>query len=124
MSHITVAYTIEFQKRGLPHVHIIVWLAEADKCHTAEDIDLIISAEIPDRETDPLAYEAVSQYMIHGPCGPCNQNSPCMKNNKCSKHFPKSFMSATTMDENGFPIYRRRDDGRKITRNGIQIDNK
>ncbi|KAI9090338.1 hypothetical protein K1719_028673 [Acacia pycnantha] len=24
-------YTIEFQKRGLPHAHIILWLADSDK---------------------------------------------------------------------------------------------
>ena len=41
--------------------------------------------------------------MIHGPCGDW-----CMKNNKCSKNFPKSFRNETTLDANGYPHYRRR----------------
>ncbi|KAK1369283.1 hypothetical protein POM88_035375 [Heracleum sosnowskyi] len=30
---IGVAYTVEFQKRGLPHVHIVLWLAEYDRLY-------------------------------------------------------------------------------------------
>ena len=41
-------HTIEFQKRGYPHIHLIIWLA--DKNHmTPEEIDQIINAEIPDK---------------------------------------------------------------------------
>ncbi|KAI9081150.1 hypothetical protein K1719_036909 [Acacia pycnantha] len=45
-------YTIEFQKIGLPHAHIILWLSEADKIRTPYDVDKIISAEVPNRESD------------------------------------------------------------------------
>ncbi|KAI9122975.1 hypothetical protein K1719_005864 [Acacia pycnantha] len=38
-------YTIEFQKRGLPHAHILIWLAERDKIKEPEDVDKIISAK-------------------------------------------------------------------------------
>jgi hypothetical protein len=61
-----------------------------------------------------LGYTAVENYMIHGPCGDLNRNSVCMEGNKCTKHFPKKFNSETTMDEEGFPVYRRRDDGKRI----------
>lgn len=40
-------YTIEFQKRGLPHIHILIILKEYDKLWTAEDINRFISAELP-----------------------------------------------------------------------------
>lgn len=40
-------YTIEFQKRGLPHIHILIILKECDKLRTAEDINRFISAELP-----------------------------------------------------------------------------
>ncbi|XP_072090419.1 uncharacterized protein [Arachis hypogaea] len=63
-----VVYTIEFQKRGLPHAHILLFLHKDDKFPTAEDIDKIISAEIPDKELDPEYFEAVEKHMIHGPC--------------------------------------------------------
>uniref|UniRef100_A0A2N9HBD5 ATP-dependent DNA helicase n=1 Tax=Fagus sylvatica TaxID=28930 RepID=A0A2N9HBD5_FAGSY len=70
------------------------------------------------------AYEAVSQFMIHGPCGAANTNSPCMIENKCKKHFPKKIYAETTIDEDGFPVYRRRDDGRTVEKNGIKLDNR
>ena len=37
-----VVYTIEFQKRGLPHVHIIVWIKK-DAPFSADQIDAYIS---------------------------------------------------------------------------------
>lgn len=119
-----VVYTIEFQKRGLPHAHIVIWLANGDKCNTTEEIDELICAEIPDKESDPIAYEAVSQFMIHGPCGDANPTCACMQNNSCTKHFPKKFQDETFIDENGYAMYRRRDDGRTVEKNGIHLDNR
>ena len=116
-------YTIEFQKRGLPHAHILLFLHPKDKCPTPAHIDSTIKAEIPNSCTDPVAYEAVKLYMMHGPCGLANMSSPCMINSKCSKHFPKSFYAETTIDDDGFPNYRRRNDGQTIEKNGILLDN-
>jgi len=62
--------------------------------------------------------------MMHGPCGEANTKSPCMMDNKCTKHFPKKFNSETTIDEEGFPIYRRRDNGREIKKGSIKLDNR
>jgi hypothetical protein len=41
-------WVIKFQKRGLPHAHILFILDEALKLRTAEDYDLMVLAEIPD----------------------------------------------------------------------------
>lgn len=43
---------------------------------------------------------------------------------KCTKHFPKKFNEETTIDEDGFAIYRRRNNGRSITRGGTKLDNR
>ncbi|KAK4594131.1 hypothetical protein RGQ29_017994 [Quercus rubra] len=121
---IAVVYTVEYQKRGLPHAHILLFLHHDDKHPTAAEIDRIISAEIPDLNKEPLAYEAVKQYMVHGPCGSINSRASCMIENNCSKHFPKKFCPQTTVDEDGFPIYRRRNNGRFVERNEVKLDNR
>ena len=41
-----VLYTIEFQKCGLPHVHILLWLDSEYKYSIITDIDSIISVEL------------------------------------------------------------------------------
>ncbi|CAN1298315.1 ATP-dependent DNA helicase pif1 [Linum perenne] len=101
---------VEFQKRGLPHVHMLIFLAEEDKLYSASDIDSVIQAEIPNKHLDPKCYEAVTKFMIHGPCGSLNPKSSCTVDGKCTKHFPKKFCSQTTIDADGFPRYRRKED--------------
>ncbi|XP_057443842.1 uncharacterized protein LOC130735994 [Lotus japonicus] len=116
--------TIEFQKRGLPHAHILVFVHAKFKPKTPEDIDKVISAEIPDRTNNPELFEAVQKYMIHGPCGVLNLKSPCMNNGKCSKFFPKEFRTRTIIDDEGFPKYRRREDGRTVKKGKTVLDNR
>ena len=109
-------YTIELHKRGLPHVHMLVWLEHKI---SQDQVDRIISAEIPNAETDPILYGMVKKFMVHGPCGLLNQNCPCMVVGKCSKYFPKTFNDFTTTSDNGYPKYRRRDLGQTVvTSNG------
>jgi len=67
---------------------------------------------------------AVTNFMMHGPCGSVRKSSPCMQNGRCSKHFPKRFISSTSIDEERYPVYRRRDDGRSTKRSGIDLDNR
>ncbi|XP_074342253.1 uncharacterized protein LOC141679735 [Apium graveolens] len=92
---------MEFQKRGLPHAHIVLWLVAAEKLLTLEDIDSVISAKIPDKEADPKGYKAVSQLMMHGPCGPANPKCPCMSNGRCTKLYPKSVSDKTVVNADG-----------------------
>ncbi|GAU50219.1 hypothetical protein TSUD_408980 [Trifolium subterraneum] len=75
-------YTIEFQKRGLPHAHIIIFLHPSSKYPTPADIDNIISAELPNPETDTELFMLVKKHMLHGPCGQENNKSPCMSNGR------------------------------------------
>ncbi|XP_042032500.1 uncharacterized protein LOC121779250 [Salvia splendens] len=119
-----VVYTIEFQKRSLSHSHILFFLSNEDKQPRPQHIDEIISAEIPDPVTDPGYFENVKEYRVHGPCGVVRKSSPCMRNGRCSKYFPKKFVGATTFDDEGYPVYRRRDSGRVIMKDGVPLDNR
>ncbi|CAN1174081.1 ATP-dependent DNA helicase PIF1 [Linum perenne] len=116
-------HTVEFQKRGLPHAHIILWLISANKPTTPAKVDQIISAEIPNPAIDPVGYDVVTKFMLHGPCGMDRQNSPCMEAGRCSKFYPKSYASETTFDDNGYVTYRRRQTGTTAIKSGVILDN-
>jgi hypothetical protein len=113
-------HSIEFQKRGLPHAHILIIFKSANKLKTSTAVDAMVSAEMP---LDPVARAMVTKNMIHGPCGVHNINAPCMVNGQCCKGFPKSFATETTVSENGYPIYRRRE-GDTFVKNGVTLDNR
>lgn len=61
-------YSVEFQKRGLPHVHMLLWFAPEEKLRSAQQYDRLVWAEIPDRNADPDLYDLVTTHMLHGPC--------------------------------------------------------
>jgi hypothetical protein len=78
-------YVVEFQKRGLSHAHILIFFTEDCKPHTVEDVDHMISAELPNSETNKLAHETVARCMMHGPCGIVFPNALRMEEGKCKK---------------------------------------
>nr|XP_043639114.1 uncharacterized protein LOC122610187 [Erigeron canadensis] len=119
-----VIYTVEFQKRGLPHAHICLFLAPANKFPNVSDVDRVISAEIPNQKEDPVLYELVKQFMMHGPCGTDNLSCPCMVQRKCSKYLPKKWQDETCVDSEGYPVYKWRNTGNTIEKNGIPLDNR
>lgn len=84
-------HVIEFQKRGLPHTHMLIWLHPKDRTKNIDEIDKLISTEIPDETTDPAGYQIVKKFMIHGSCGNDYKNSPFMVKGKCIRHFPKRY---------------------------------
>jgi hypothetical protein len=75
-------YVVTFQKRGLPHAHILIFFTKDYKPHTMEDVDRMISAELPDSDSNKLAHETVARCMMHGPCGVAFPNAPCMEEGK------------------------------------------
>ncbi|XP_076897758.1 uncharacterized protein LOC143551141 [Bidens hawaiensis] len=117
-------YTTEFQKRGLPHAHICLFIHPDNKIHNPSDIDKFISSEIPDKFTEPELYQLLSDHMLHGPCGEANPSCSCMIDRECSKNFPKGFQSETSIDSKGFLVYKRRDNGCYVVKNGINLDNR
>ena len=79
-----IAYVgvVEFQKRGLPHCHLLITMATGSKPLSADDLDRVCQAEIPDPngdEEEQAHYRLLSEFMLHQKCGDANPDAPCMK---------------------------------------------
>jgi hypothetical protein len=89
-----------------------------------DHIDDPISAELSD-STDPESkklYDIMIRKMIHGPCGHYNLKCVCMNEGKCSQEFPKAFCDKTDKNENGYPRYMRRNNGRHFIKEINVVD--
>ena len=111
-------YVIEFQKRGLPHSHILLILDSQHKPTNIGDYDKLVCAELPDKDMFPDLYKIISHSNIHGPCGSLNSKAPCMVEGKCRHRYPRLFSESTVLDDSGYPTYMRRDDGRFVESRG------
>ena len=129
---------IEFQKRGLPHCHILLILAQEDRMLTPDLVNKMVVAELPPdpdsienpalRDQCRRLQDIVCSNMLHGPCGKENPKNVCMVNGQCSKAFPKEFIKETVVDPASYyAIYQRRspqDGGRVLTLpDGRKVDN-
>lgn len=81
-------YSIEWQMRGLPHAHILMWLINIRTEETNSIISVEISAEISDPYTNQLLFEIVTTNIIHG----------------LTYFVPKYFTNVTIANVKGYPI--------------------
>ena len=92
-------------------MHLLVIMAGEDKIRNADDLDDLISAEIPDFN-DPELRELVLKWMIHNPCGNQNPTAACTTNKndrmQCRFGFPKPHFEVTSLANDEKPNYRRR----------------
>jgi hypothetical protein len=114
-------YTIELQKCGLSHAHIIVFLKPNAKFHTPEDIDSLVSSKFPTYNDELL--ELIKKFMVHTPCGDQNSGAPCMVNGRCSKSFPKPFRAETIITEDSYACTRCCNTGHVFDIRGKEVDN-
>jgi len=118
-------YVVEFQKRGLPHAHFLLIMDRKYKITCPEQYDRLISAELPNKKKYPVLYKMVTKHMMHGPCGVLNHNCPCTKGrDSCKNRYPRPFCDVTVQGKDSYPVYRRREDGRKEKVRGHELDNR
>jgi len=113
-------YSIEFQKRGLPHCHLMLMMSPSSVPQTPAAVDCIVCADFPDPVTEPQLHRIVAKNMVHGPC---SKGTGCWLDGSCSKKFPKPFTDATTLIKNSYPHYRRRDAGQFVVKGGQKLTN-
>ncbi|XP_028109697.1 uncharacterized protein LOC114308332 [Camellia sinensis] len=94
------------------------------KLDSPEKFDDFISVELPDKEKFPYLYSMVVKHMMHSPCGSLNCNNICMKNGLCKNHYPRDFISMTTMKVDGYPNYRRHNNNETVKVRGHMLDNR
>ncbi|XP_072042907.1 uncharacterized protein [Amphiura filiformis] len=104
-------YRTEFQQRGWPHVHMVVWVKDApqfDKDSDAkvtEFVDKYISCELPP-ESDTELHEIVTSVQVHTK----NHTKSCRKTGKvCRFNFPKPPSNATFICRPVSPIEESED---------------
>jgi hypothetical protein len=100
-------WRIEWQARGLPHVHLLVILV--NPIRSLREIDSMVSAEIPDPALFPELHCAVAEFQLHTPCDH-DPTAGCRVNSRqtCKRNFPKPMARATSIMGNTYPLYRRR----------------
>ncbi|KAJ8973888.1 hypothetical protein NQ317_019301 [Molorchus minor] len=111
-------YVIVFQKRGLPHAHMVVTFVDDERIRDVEHVDQIVSAVLPDQNEQPRLYELTVR--------PCRKPlAPCMHEGVCGKGYPKPFRNDTVLARggNGRPEYKRPDDGRYGMHGDFRITN-
>ena len=91
-----IVYSIEFQKRGLPHAHILIILDADDAPLTTDDYDKFVCAELPDPEQDPELFGIITKRNLHGPCSDRCQD----ENGVCKKDYLKIFKAQTERNSN------------------------
>lgn len=104
-------------------MHLVVSLKRHIK--TAEQIDKVVQARIPEDET---LRELVEQFMVHTPCAGkpevfflktkiilfqsyCRAFPKYKNSEKCKKRFPADFSDSTKFGDRHYPEYYRPDDG-------------
>lgn len=67
----------------------------------------------------------VVKHMMHGPCGVLNHECPCTKERgTCKNHYLRPYNANTLQGKDSYPLYRRREDGRKALVRKHWLDNR
>lgn len=99
-------WVVEFQKRGLPHCHMLIRLKGE---MSVSDVDSLVSAELPTEAEDPQLRALILKHMMHPKDHLLREYSRChTKAGTCQYEFPLPLEENTRFDEAGKIYYRRR----------------
>jgi hypothetical protein len=106
------ALRIEFQMRGSPHLHALIWTSDCPKLISeskdayVEYIDKHVQANLPDENDEPELYEMIKMYQKHNHSKTCRK----YKNVSCCFNFGQVFTKQTIVAE---PLDQNLDDESK-----------
>ena len=97
----------EYQARGAPHYHALIWIANAPVIGESKNEDVIrfieerITCNIPNKETCPELHELVTKYQMHKCSNYCKIKKRSSKNvfvTKCKFGFPRPTCENTVLN--------------------------
>ena len=94
---ITYALHIEFQLRGSPHLHALIWTTDCPKLTSdskdayVKFIDKHVQGNLPNEEDEPELHQLVKMYQRHNHSKTCRK----YKNVSCGFNFGQFFMKRT-----------------------------
>ena len=106
------ALRIEFQMRGSPHLHALIWTSDCPKLTSeskdayVEYIDKHVQANLPDENDEPELYEMIKMYQKHNH----SKTYRKYKNVSCRFNFGQFFTKQTIVAE---PLDQNLDDESK-----------
>ena len=77
-----------------------------NKLKNIKDIDNIIYTEILDCNINSNLYNIIISNMMHDSCDSAYSNLSCMKNEKCSKKYPRQLCDKIISNEKDYSIYQ------------------
>ena len=95
------ALRIEFQMRGSPHLHALIWTSDCpklthDNIHTyTEFVDKHVQAYLPNEKADPKLHQLIATYQKHTHSKTCRK----YKNIPCRFNFGQFFTHKTIIAE-------------------------
>ncbi|XP_028414140.1 uncharacterized protein LOC114537203 [Dendronephthya gigantea] len=95
------ALRIEFQMRGSPHLHALIWTSDCPKLTSdskeayIQFIDNHVHANLPDKNIEPELHELVKTYQKHNHSKTCRK----YKNVSCRFNFGQFFTNRTIVAE-------------------------
>ena len=95
------ALRIEFQMRGSPHLHALIWTSDCPKLSDntkqayIDYVDQHVQAYLPDQTKDPELYDLVKKYQTHSHSKSCRK----YKNIACRFNFGQFFTDKTIVAE-------------------------
>jgi hypothetical protein len=89
---------VEFQNRGAPHTHSILWVEKSINEMIAENL---IRSDLPDPILEPELYQLVVTHQIHT-CNPAKCGGPAPPGQMCKKYFPHPYSPITYYNANEF----------------------
>ena len=99
----SILWVIEYQKRGLPHVHIAVRVL-GEQPNNAATLDRHVSANLP--VNDEWLNQMVQSTMVHKCTSACHRASPAggpsLAQGSCKYFYPKPVQAVTTLDDRSF----------------------